>query len=71
MLPDRVSNPGPSNIMQKDCTTRPILAKKMPYLRLQLEKMHGIRCSSAYFFKDIIIFYNLYAFPENGDITSM
>ena len=56
--------------MQKDCTTRPILAKK-PYLRLYLEKMHGIRYSFAYFFKDIIILYNLYEFPENGDITSM
>ena len=34
-------------------------------------KMHGIRYSFAYFFKDIIVLYNLYEFPENGDITSM
>ena len=33
--------------------------------------MHGIRYFFAQFFKDIIILYNLYEFPENGDITSM
>ena len=27
--------------------------------------------SFAIFFKDIIVLYNLYEFPENGDITSM
>ena len=45
--------------------------KKMPYSRLQLENMHGIRYSFANFFKDIIVLYNLYEFPENGDITSI
>ena len=45
--------------------------QKMPYLRLWLEKMHGIRNSFAYFFKDIIVLYNLYEFQENRDITSI
>ena len=45
--------------------------QKMPDLRLWLEKMNGIRYSFAYFFKDIIVLYNLYEFQENGDITSM
>ena len=49
---------------------RPILAKNALFEAVARKNARH-QISIAYFFKDIIILYNLYEFPENGDITSM